>query len=53
MQGNCSTSLEAVDDFILNALVLTKLQRALKNRTNVKTSSNHKEFSQGQKNKKK
>ena len=45
MQGNNNTSVKAVDDLILKTYSLAKLQRALKNRMNVKTSSNHKEFS--------
>ena len=49
MRGGYSTSVETVDDFILNTHALAKLRRALKYRINVKTSSNHKEFSHGQK----
>ena len=49
MHGGYSTSVEAIDDFILNTHALAKLRRALKNRTNVKRSRNYKEFSQGQK----
>ena len=45
--GGYSASVDAVDDFILNTHALAKLRRALKNRINVKTSGNHKEFSQG------
>ena len=41
MQDGYSTSVEAIDDFILNTHCLAKLRRALKNRMNVKTSSNH------------
>ena len=49
MQGGYSTSVETVDDFIFNSHALAKLWRALKNRMNVKTSSNHKKFSTGRK----
>ena len=49
MRVGCSTFVEAIDDFILNTHAFTKLRRALKNRMNVKTSSNYKEFSHGQK----
>ena len=44
--GPCgySKSLETVDDFKLNTHVSAKLRRAQKNRMNVKTSDNHKEF---------
>ena len=49
MRGDYSTYLETVDDFILNTHALAKLRRALKNSMNVKTSSNHREFSHGQK----
>ena len=49
MRGGYSTSIETVDDFILNTHALAKLRRALKYRINVKTSSNHKEFAHGQK----
>ena len=49
MRGGYSTFVEAIDDFILNTHALAKLRRALKNRMNVKTSTNHKEFSQGRK----
>ena len=49
MRGGYSTSVKAVDDFILNTHALAKLRRALKNRMNVKTSSNHEEFSHGRK----
>ena len=49
MRGSYSTTLEAVDDFILNTHALAKLRRGLKSRMNVKTSSSHKEFSHGQK----
>ena len=38
MRGDYSTSVEAVDDFIINIHALAKLRRALKNRINVKTS---------------
>ena len=38
MRGDYSTSVEAVDDFIINIHALAKLQRALKNRINAKTS---------------
>ena len=53
--GPCgySKSLETVDDFKLNTHVSAKLRRAQKNRMNVKTSDNHKEFWHGQKKKKK
>ena len=37
-----STSAEVADDIILNAYALVKLQRALKNRINVKQYSNQK-----------
>ena len=37
-----STSAEVADDIILNAHALVKLQRALKNRINVKQYSNQK-----------
>ena len=47
-RGGYSISVEAVDDFILNIHTLAKLGRALKNRMNAKTSSNHKEFSHWQ-----
>ena len=49
MLGGYSTSLETVDDFKLNTHVSAKLQRAQKNRMNVKTSNSQKEFSHGQK----
>ena len=49
MRGDYSTYLETVDDFILNTHALAKLRRALKNSMNVKTSSNYREFSHGQK----
>ena len=49
MRGGYSTSEEAVDDFVLNTHSLAKLRRALKDKMNMKTSSQHKEFSQGQK----
>ena len=49
MRDGCNTSVEDADDFILNTHSLAKLRRALKNRMNVKISSNHKEFSQGPK----
>ena len=48
MRGGYSTSVETIDDFILDTHALAKLRRALKNRMNVKTSTNHKEFSHGQ-----
>ena len=49
MRGSYSTTVEILDDFILKTHALAKLRHALKNRMNVKTSSNHKEFSHGQK----
>ena len=48
MRGGYSTSVEAVDDSILNTHAFEKLRRVLKNRVNGKTSTNHKEFSHGQ-----
>ena len=47
--GGYSTSIETLDNFFFNTHALEKLWRALKNRMNVKTSSNHKEFSRAQK----
>ena len=41
MRDDYSISVEAVDDFNLNTHDLAKLQHALKNRMNVKKSSNH------------
>ena len=49
MRVGCSTFVEAINDFILNTHAFTKLRRPLNNRMNVKTSSNYKEFSHGQK----
>ena len=49
MRGGYSTSGETVDDFVLNTHSIAKLRRALKNKMNMKTSSQHKEFSHGQK----
>ena len=49
MRDGYNTSVEDADDFILSTHSLAKLRRALKNRMNVKTSSNLKEFSQGPK----
>ena len=43
MRRSYSTSVEAVDVFILNTHALAKLRRPLKNRMNVKISSNHKD----------
>ena len=48
MHSGYSTSVETVNDFFLNTNALQKL-RPLKNRINVKTSSNHKQFSHGRK----
>ena len=48
MRGGYSTSAEAVDDFVLNTHSIAKLRRALKHKMNMKTSSQHKEFSPGQ-----
>ena len=44
MQGNYSTSVNVGDDLILSTDALAKLQRALKNRINVKTCRDHKEL---------
>ena len=49
MRGGFSTSVEAVDDFILKTHTFAKLRHALKNRMNIKISSNYKEFSHEQK----
>ena len=45
MRDSYKTSVEAIDGFILNTHAVAKLQRTLKNKMNVKTSTNHKEFS--------
>ena len=49
MRDSYKTSVEAMDGFILNTHAVAKLQRTLKNKMNVKTSTNHKEFSHWQK----
>ena len=41
MLGGYSISVEAVDDYILNTHVSTKLRHAPKNRIDVKTCDNH------------
>ena len=48
MQDGYSAFVEAIDDFNLNTHALAKLRSGLKNWMNVKTSSNYKEFSHGQ-----
>ena len=45
MRGGYSTSIEAVDDFILSTHSLAKLRRALKDKLDLKPSCLHKEFS--------
>ena len=39
MRGDCSTSIDAANDFILNFHILVKLRKELKNKMNLKPTN--------------